>query len=90
MVRSRFARRSSAAGVAIMKNVSAEIDKIAIGRRHRQEMGDLDALAQNIEEQGLLHPIGITEDYELVFGSGGCSPVVTSLAGQRLTLASSM
>ena len=31
-------------------------------------MGDLEGLARSIEEVGLLQPIGITEDGELVFG----------------------
>ncbi len=43
-------------------------NEIKIGNRHRQDMGDLEALARSIEEVGLLQPIGITPDYELVFG----------------------
>jgi len=43
-------------------------EQIRIGERHRKEMGDLEALAESIATEGLLQPIGITEDGELVFG----------------------
>ena len=45
------------------------ISEIEVGERHRQDMGDLEALAGSIEEQGLLQPVGITEDRKLVFGA---------------------
>src|SRR5215471_21626024 len=35
---------------------------IEIPERYRQEMGDMDALAESIETVGLLHPIGVTRD----------------------------
>jgi N6-adenosine-specific RNA methylase IME4 len=41
---------------------------IRIGKRYRKEMGDLHALAQSIEEIGLLHPIVVTSDGLLVVG----------------------
>ncbi len=43
-------------------------DAIRIGERHRKDMGDLEALAASIAQEGLLQPIGITEDNILVFG----------------------
>lgn len=43
-------------------------DAIEIGERHRKEMGDLGGLAASIAQEGLLQPIGITEDNLLVFG----------------------
>jgi len=43
-------------------------DSIALGERHRKDMGDLNALASSIAQEGLLQPIGITEDNTLVFG----------------------
>ena len=54
-------------------NHSAEIievpcEQVRLGERHRKEMGDLEALAESIATEGLLQPIGITEDGELVFG----------------------
>lgn len=45
------------------------ISEIVIGERHRQDMGDLDALAASIRELGLLQPIGVTEENQLVFGA---------------------
>jgi len=44
------------------------IDEIIIGNRYRKDMGDLQVLADSINEQGLLQAIGVTEDNELVFG----------------------
>ena len=41
---------------------------IVIGERHRRDMGDLQSLADSMREVGLLQPIGITEDRQLVFG----------------------
>ncbi len=43
-------------------------DQIRIGQRHRKDMGDLEGLAASIAREGLLQPIGITEDFRLVFG----------------------
>ena len=45
------------------------LDSIKIGARHRKDMGDLDALAKSIREVGLLQPIGVTKNYELIFGA---------------------
>jgi len=42
---------------------------IRIGDRHRKEMGDIEALAESIAAEGLLQPIGVTEDSLLVFGA---------------------
>jgi len=44
------------------------ISSIKVGKRHRKDMGDLAALAESIRDEGLLQPIGVTEDMELVFG----------------------
>lgn len=41
---------------------------IEIRDRHRRDMGDLAALADSIRVQGLLQPIGVTDDNVLVFG----------------------
>jgi len=41
---------------------------IKIGERYRRDMGDLEALAASIKAEGLLQPIGVTEDRALVFG----------------------
>ena len=45
------------------------IKNIKVGNRHRRDMGDIDSLAKSIERQGLLQPIGVTQDNELVFGA---------------------
>lgn len=47
---------------------SVPVSTIAIRDRHRRDMGDLAALAESIERDGLLQPIGITEQNRLVFG----------------------
>lgn len=44
------------------------VDSIVIGHRHRQDLGDIDALAWSIERLGLLQPVTITPDGVLVCG----------------------
>ena len=44
------------------------VESIQVGRRHRRDLGDLDALAASIERDGLLQPITITPDGLLVCG----------------------
>ena len=51
-----------------MKVLEVKISKIKIGVRQRKDMGDLEGLAKSIREVGLLQPIGITSNYELIFG----------------------
>jgi ParB-like chromosome segregation protein Spo0J len=56
-----------------MKDHSLEItavpcDTILVGERYRKDHGDLEVLAASIASEGLLQPIGITEDSVLVFG----------------------
>ena len=41
---------------------------ITVGKRHRKDQGDLQLLADSIAAVGLLQPIGLTRDLELVFG----------------------
>ena len=41
---------------------------IKCGKRHRQDHGDIAALARSIEEIGLLHPIVIAPDRTLIAG----------------------
>jgi len=45
------------------------LDSIIIGRRHRKELGDIDALASSIEREGLLQPPTLTPDGVLVCGA---------------------
>jgi ParB family chromosome partitioning protein len=43
-------------------------DAVQVADRHRRDMGDLDVLATSIATEGLLQPIGVTEENVLVFG----------------------
>lgn len=44
------------------------LDSIQIGKRHRTDLGNLDALMVSIEREGLLQPITLTPDGVLVCG----------------------
>src|SRR5262245_51756968 len=50
------------------KGVLLPLDAIQLGPRCRQNLGNLDALAQSMREQGLLQPIAVTPDYQLIAG----------------------
>jgi ParB-like chromosome segregation protein Spo0J len=45
-----------------------KIEEIIIGPRHRQDLGDIAALAKSIRDIGLLHPIVVTPDKMLIAG----------------------
>lgn len=49
--------------------VDRTVDSIRVGRRHRRDLGDIDALARSIADLGLLQPITITPDGTLVCGA---------------------
>ena len=51
-----------------MKIEQVPIDRITRGKRHREDIGDIEALATNIREMGLLQPIGLDPQYHLIFG----------------------
>src|SRR4051794_17257184 len=51
-----------------MEVVVIAVASVKIGSRYRQDMGDIDALAANIAEIGLLHPIVVTPSGELIAG----------------------
>jgi hypothetical protein len=55
-------------GQAIIPTQTVPIASIKIGRRHRQALGDIKALAASIKDLGLLQPIVIRPDYTLVAG----------------------
>lgn len=42
---------------------------IKVGKRHRTDLGDIEALADSIREVGLLHPVVVTPDRRLIAGS---------------------
>ncbi|MBF0400748.1 MAG: ParB N-terminal domain-containing protein [Magnetococcales bacterium] len=48
--------------------VLVPIDNIIVGKRHRQDLGDIEALAGSINTLGLLQPIGVDSQMNLVFG----------------------
>jgi len=45
-----------------------DISTIHIGERFRKDLGDIAALADSIKGQGLLQPVGVDRDNNLVFG----------------------
>ena len=47
---------------------SVSIDAIRIGARFRKDLGDLDQLAASIKDLGLLHPIVVTSNHQLIAG----------------------
>jgi ParB-like chromosome segregation protein Spo0J len=51
-----------------MSIVDVQCDAMRIADRHRKDLGDLEGLAASIAAEGLLQPIGITEQNVLVFG----------------------
>jgi ParB family chromosome partitioning protein len=44
------------------------VDSIAVGARHRHDLGDIDSLAASIDQLGLLQPITVTPDGLLICG----------------------
>lgn len=44
------------------------IEQINVGERFRKDLGDIKSLADSIAELGLLQPIALSENYELVAG----------------------
>lgn len=40
--------------------------EVKIGQRIRDEYGDMEALASSIQEHGILHPIVVDSDYNLI------------------------
>lgn len=45
-----------------------KINSIKIGQRVRDQYGDMESLANSIKEHGLLHPIVVDSDYNLIAG----------------------
>jgi ParB family chromosome partitioning protein len=44
------------------------LDQIRVGERHRKDMGDIAGLAASMAELGLLHPIVVRPDGQLIAG----------------------
>ena len=51
-----------------MYQADTTISSIKIGRRHRKVLGDLSELAKSIEAIGLLHPVVVSSDRQLIAG----------------------
>ena len=45
-----------------------KISEIKIGQRVRDEYGDMESLAESIQKHGLLHPVVVDSDYNLIAG----------------------
>ena len=57
------------------------IDDIKVGKRHRQDLGDIETLAQSIAATGLLHPITVDATGNLLAGArrlAACKQLVAS------------
>ena len=54
-----------------MKKLSIKpisVKKIQVGTRFREELGDIESLAQSIENEGLINPITVDQDFNLLAG----------------------
>ena len=51
-----------------MKIKRMKIKDIKVGKRFRKKLGDIDLLAQSIKEEGLLNPIHVDKDCNLIDG----------------------
>ena len=54
-----------------MKKLSIKptpITNIKVGTRFREELGDIESLAQSLESEGLINPITIDKDNNLLAG----------------------
>ena len=52
-----------------MKHEDVPVEKIKLAHRFRVDAGDIEGLAANIRELGLMQPIGVDKFYQLIFGS---------------------
>lgn len=44
------------------------VDEIKVGDRHRKDLGDIESLRQSIDQLGLLHPIVVDQERNLIAG----------------------
>ena len=45
-----------------------QIDQIKVGTRFREELGDIESLAQSLESEGLINPITLDQEHNLLAG----------------------
>ena len=65
--------------------IDIQVQKVRTSNRHRKDMGDLQSLAESIEKVGLLQPIGITDQHNLVFGERRLRAVRNILKRETIT-----
>jgi ParB/RepB/Spo0J family partition protein len=68
MKKRKTAPRRRPAALTRSGRPTMKIADIKVGERHRKEMGDIAALAASIAEAGLLHPVVVSCDGELIAG----------------------
>ena len=52
----------------IVKSPTVKVTDIIVGERYRKDLGDIAALAASIQQVGLLQPIVVKPDMQLVAG----------------------
>ncbi len=55
-------------GARALGELTLKVSQVKVGDRHRKEMGDITALARDINERGLLHPIVVDQKNRLIAG----------------------
>jgi len=70
-----------------MRTKVVPVSDISVGVRHRKDMGDLQRLADSIDAEGLLQPVGLTLDNELVFGERRLRAIRDILGWDRIPCA---
>ena len=62
-----------------MKVIELFLDQVKVGERFRKDLGDIEELAASIKEHGLLQPITVSEEFDLL--AGGRRLYAARLAG---------
>ena len=58
----------TARATGVQKQETMRLDEIKVGKRFRRELGDIRTLVKSIEEIGLLHPVVVDRDGNLIAG----------------------
>ena len=68
--------------------MTVDISSIKVGVRHRKDLGDITSLKASIADIGLLHPIVVRPDMELIAGERRLEVPVSDVeqSGLRLGL----
>jgi hypothetical protein len=73
-----IATRTAAGETITIENLP--LKKISVGPRHRQDMADRQGLADSVDRNVLMQPIGVTADFVLVFGERRGRPADEKMA----------